>query len=98
MRLQPTVSVTEAGVEVVERNAAGSACTGDFDFGVQAQQGGRRVAGKCRPAFRPAGSDVAQVAIFLDAEAAAFAPGERLVVPEAARVEADVAADGAHVA
>ena len=40
---------------------------------------------------------MAQVAVFLDAETASFAPGERLVVPQAARVQTDVAANCAHV-
>ena len=39
-----------------------------------------------------------QISVFLDAETASLAPGEGLVVPEAARVEADVAANRAHVA
>ena len=41
---------------------------------------------------------MAKIAILLDAESAALAPRERLVVPEAARVEADVSADRSHVA
>ena len=41
---------------------------------------------------------MAEIAVFLDAEATRFAPGERLVVPEAARVKADVATNRAHVA
>ena len=41
---------------------------------------------------------MAEIAILLDAKAATLAPGERLVVPEAASVEADVATDRAHVA
>ena len=41
---------------------------------------------------------MAKIAILLDAEAAGLPPGERLVVPEAASVEANVAAERAHVA
>ena len=71
---------------------------GDFNLRIQAEQRRRRVARKYRPALRSARSHVAQVAIFLNAESAALAPRERLVVPKAARVEADVAADRSHVA
>jgi hypothetical protein len=41
---------------------------------------------------------MAKIAIFLDAEAARFSPAERLVVPEAASVEADVSPNRAHIA
>ena len=41
---------------------------------------------------------MAKIAILLNAEAATLAPSQRLVVPEAARVEANVSADRAHVA
>jgi len=40
---------------------------------------------------------VAKIAVFLDAEAARLPPRQRLVVPEAARVEADVSANSSHV-
>ena len=41
---------------------------------------------------------MAQVAIFLQAEAATLAPQQRLVVPKATRIEADIAAQRSHVA
>src|SRR5208337_2325695 len=71
---------------------------GNFDFSSKAQQRRWRVAGKGCPASVSAGRHMAQVAIFLQAEAATLAPQQRLVVPQAARVEAEIAADGSHVA
>ena len=41
---------------------------------------------------------MADVPVFLDAEAASLAPGQGLVVPEATSIEANVSADRAHVA
>ena len=91
------VVVSKASVEVAERQAAHACGTGNLDLGVEAEQRGRRVGGEGGPALGASGSDVAEVAILFDAEAAGLAPGERLVVPEAASVKADVAADSAHV-
>src|SRR5215470_500151 len=55
-------------------------------------------AGKCGPALRPARRYMAKVAVFLDAESATLAPGERLVIPQATRIQTDVAADRPHIA
>src|SRR5271166_140871 len=71
---------------------------GDLDFSAQAEQSRRSVARKRRPAELSARSDVAQIAILLQAETATLAPQQRLVVPQAARVEAEIAADRTHVA
>src|SRR5207237_9134679 len=65
---------------------------------VQAKQSRRCVPGKRRPAFHSTRSNMAEIAVLLDTEATGLSPGERLVVPQAARVETDVAADRAHVA
>ena len=39
-----------------------------------------------------------EIAILLNAEPATLAPGQRLVIPKAARVEADISAECAHIA
>src|SRR5207244_11348575 len=41
---------------------------------------------------------MAEIPIFLDAEAASFPPGQRLVVPQAASVETDIPANLSHIA
>ena len=41
---------------------------------------------------------MAEIAILLYAEAAGLSPGERLVIPKAARVQTDIAADRTHIA
>src|SRR5581483_2353487 len=93
-----TVGIAESGIELAQRGASTTRRANNFDFGIEAQQRGRGVTGKNRPAFRASGRDMAQVTIFLDAEPTRLSPCERLVVPEAARVEADVSPDCAHVA
>ncbi len=98
MGLQAAVTRAVAGVKLAERNSACSSSADNFDFRIQAKQRRRRVRRKRRPAFCSAGSHVAEIAVFLDAEPARLSPRQRLVVPEAARVEADVAADRPHVA
>src|ERR1700722_649693 len=96
-RKQPAVILAIAGIELVERNLARAVGSCDFNGRVETEQSWRRISGKCGPALRSARSDVAEIAVFLDAEAAALAPSQRLVVPEATRVEADVAPDGTHI-
>src|SRR5271166_4461245 len=85
-------------VELRQWGTPQAARAGNFDFGTEAQQRWRGVTGKGRPANLSAGRYVAQIAIFLQAEAATLSPQQRLVIPQAARVEAEIAADGSHVA
>ena len=79
-------------------DAANTAGGSDLDLGLKAQQRGRRIGRKGRPAPSSAGCNVAEVAVLLDAEATRRTPGQRLVVPETPRIETYVAADRAHVA
>src|SRR5579864_9152419 len=72
--LQLAIVVTDAGVEVTQGKAPRARDTGDFDFGLQAEQRRRCVAREGRPAGVTAGSHVADVAVLLDAESATFAP------------------------
>src|SRR5215469_6163919 len=98
IRPQSAVGIAFASVELAERNATRTGGPGYFDIRIQAKQSRRGIAGERRPAFAAAGSDVAEIAVLLDAESARLSPGKRLVVPQAARIEADVTADRAHVA
>src|SRR5271166_3060079 len=93
--MQPNDSVIY--VELRERHAPQAVGTCDFDLRPQAQQRGGRIARKGRPAGLTAGSDMTQVTVFLKAEAATLPPQQRLVVPEAARIETDVATERTHV-
>src|ERR1700691_842273 len=90
VELHPRVAFV--GVEILERDAAQTFWPGNFDGSTEAEQRRRSIGRKRRPAFRAAGRDMAEIAILLDAEAAGLAPCERLVVPQAASIEADVAA------
>ncbi len=85
-------------VEVAERDSPYATRPGNLKLGVETQQRRRRVTGKRCPAEVASGRNVAKIAILLQAEAAALAPQQRLVVPQAARIEADVAAQRGHVA
>src|SRR5260370_27406574 len=86
-----------AGVKIAEWNSSGSGGADNLDFGVQAQQRWRGIGGKGCPALGSSGSDGAEGAGFLDAEAAGLSPWQRLVVPGASSVEAHGAADGGPV-
>src|SRR5579859_7161704 len=96
-RLQSPVVVALAGIKVAKWNSVSLYGAGDFDFSIQAEQRRRSVGGERRPALAPTRRNVTKIAVFLDAKTAGFPPGERLVVPEAASVQANVAADRAHV-
>src|SRR2546423_14317505 len=92
------VVVSLSGVEFLKRHASKASSAGNLDLRIQTQQRSRCITRKSRPAFCASRSDVAEVAILLDAEPATLAPGERLVVPETARVETNVSANCAHIA
>ena len=97
-RIQLAVIVPETRVELSQWNSSDPRGAGNLDFCIQAQERRRRVSRKRSPTFSSTGGDVAQVAVLLDAEAATFAPRQRLVVPQTPGVEADVAAQRSHVA
>src|ERR1051325_8162341 len=84
-------------IELREPHATRAANGNNLNLRVETKQGGRRIGRKSGPALLSAGRDVTQVAVFLNAKPARFAPCQRLVVPEAARVQADVAADRPHI-
>src|ERR1035441_4674703 len=84
-------------VEVCHWDAPQSVGARDLDLRPKAHQRRRRIAREGRPASLSTRSNMAQVAVFLEAESATLAPQQRLVVPEAARVETDIAAQRALV-
>src|ERR1035441_1669465 len=84
-------------VEVCHWDAPQSVGARDLDLRPKAHQRRRRIAREGRPASLTARSNMAQVAILLQAKSATLAPQQRLVVPEAARIETDIAAQRAHV-
>src|SRR5207244_12635957 len=65
---------------------------------MQSPERRRRISHTAFPAPHPAGWDLAETPIVLDAEAASFPPGQRLVVPQAASVETDIPANRSHIA
>src|SRR5215469_17386354 len=85
--------IADVGVKVRNWDTAQTIRVGDLKFCLKAEQRSGRIGRECRPALLPSRSDVAEIAVFLDAEAARLPPGERLVIPEAARVETNIAAD-----
>src|SRR5579859_1450336 len=92
------MSVAHAAIKILQRQTADAPRPNNLYVRSQAQQGRRRISREGRPAACATRSDMAQVAIFLDAETTGPAPLQRLVVPEAARIQTDVAPHGAHVA
>ncbi len=85
-------------VEILDRYLAFAGWSGQVDACPIGLQHRRGVGGVDRKAFGTASGDAADVAVFFHAVAQRFAPVEVLVVIIAARIDADVAADGAHVA
>src|SRR5262249_24790829 len=86
-------------IELLERNGARSAGSREIDCGVERQQSRREIAAEGRKANAPAfRCHVADVAGRLEAMIVGGAPPFALVIVEAARVEADIAADRPHVA
>ena len=89
----------EADIERLERNGAlaGRAC--DVDLGAEREEGRRKIAGEGREADAAAlRRDVANRAGGLQAMIVGVTPPFALVIEDAARVEAEIAADRAHVA
>src|SRR6185369_4656717 len=95
--LQPHPLVADVGVEVLYGHAPHSNRPNDFQLRSQAKQRRRRIAGECRPAACPTRRNMAKVAILLNAEPARPPPLQRLVVPDAACVQAYIAAQRTHV-
>jgi len=89
----------EADIERLERDGALAGRTRDVDLGAEREQGRRKVAaerGKADAATLR--RDVADGAGGLQAVIVGVAPPFALVIEDAARVEAEIAADRAHVA
>ncbi len=68
--LQAMTVIADVGVEILEREPARALGACDLELCVEAEQGGGGVRGERGPAFLAAGGDVAEIAVFLDAEAA----------------------------
>ena len=93
------VLAREADIELLKRDRALAVRAGDVDLGAEREQGGREIAGESgkadAAAFR---RDVADGAGGLQAVVIGVAPPFALIVEDAARVEAEIAAERAHVA
>ena len=88
-----------ADVEICERQRAPARRAGDVDLGAERQQRRRQIAAEGGEAHAAAlRRDVADLAGGLEAMMVGGAPPFALIVEDAARVEAEIAADGAHVA
>ncbi len=88
-----------ADVEILQRQRASARGPDQIDLGAERQQGGGQVAAEGGEAHAAAlGRHVADVAGGLEAVVVGLPPPLALIVEDAARVEAQVAADGAHVA
>ena len=86
-------------IEARERNRAPALRPGEIDLGAERQQRRREIAAVGREAHAAAlRRDVADVAGGLEAMVIGRTPPFALVVEDAARVEAEIAADRAHVA
>ena len=72
--LQLAVIVAFAGVEVAQWNHASLGGAGDLNLRVETQQGCWRVAGESSPTFRSTRRNMAEIAIFLNAEPTRLAP------------------------
>ena len=89
----------ETDIERLERNGALAGRAGDVDLGAERKEGRGKIAGEGRKAHAAAlRRDVADGAGGLQAVIIGVTPPFALVVEDAARVEAEIAADRAHVA
>src|SRR5207245_9148572 len=88
-----------ADIEALERNRALARGPGEIDLGAERQQSGREIAAEGGEAHAPAfRRDVTDVARGLEAMVVGGAPPPALVIEQAARIEAQIAADRSHVA
>ena len=89
----------KADVELLEWNRAPACRTRDVDIGVEREQSWRKIAREsCKAHAAALRCDVADGAGCLQAMVIGAPPPFALIVEDAARVEAEIAADGAHVA
>src|SRR5690606_3394604 len=84
--------------ELADRQRALALHTREVHDSADRHERGRRVRRMRRDALLPHLRDVADVAVLLEAEAQRLTPEVRLIVVRAARVEAEIAPDRAHVA
>src|SRR6185369_11244774 len=86
-------------VELLQRQSAPARGPDQIHLGAERHQGGRQVAAEGGEAYTAAlRRHVADIARGLEAVVVGRAPPLALIVEDAARVEAQIAADGAHVA
>ena len=83
-------------VKLAHRGAPAAVWPGDLDFRAERQQGGRQVAREGRMASLALRRHVTGIAAVLEAIAVGAPPPFALVVVDAARIEAEVAADRGH--
>src|SRR5262249_10110779 len=97
--LASAVVARVTNVELLQRERTDVHGTDDIDFGAERHQGGGEVATEGRKAHPAAlWRDVTKVARRLETVVVGRAPPLALIVEDAARIKAQVTADGAHVA
>ena len=85
-------------IELAQRNSALAFCAGDVDFGAVNEQSGRQVAAEGGMTALSLRGDMASLPAILETISIGAPPPFALVVVNAARIEAQIAADGCHVA
>ena len=83
-------------IEFAERNAPALLRPGDFDLGSERQQGRCQIAGEGGMAALALRRHMADLAAVLEAVAVGVPPPLTLIVEDAARIEAQIAADRRH--
>ena len=83
-------------IKVGKRNAATAGRAGDFDLGAEHHQGRGEIAAEGGVAALALRRDVAGIAAMLEAIVVGVPPPFALIVVDAARIEAEIAADGRH--
>src|SRR5580704_2450608 len=96
LKLHPRIAFI--GIKILERDAPQTFRPSNLNRRAKTQQRRRRISRKCSPTFRAARSNMAKIAILLDAKSTGLPPSKRLVVPKAASIETNVAANRSHIA
>src|SRR5579859_3926012 len=96
--MQPDRMDTVIGIQTGDRGNTVPRARGNAHSGAECHQDGRGVTGGDGVAASAIGSDAANLRSLFEAVIAGVAPEFRLVVVVAARIQAKVAAKGAHLA
>src|SRR5262249_51349596 len=83
-------------INLAQGNSAGASRASNIDFGAKHQQGGRKIAAERGVAALSLRSDMADVPAAFKAISIGVSPPFALIVVDAARIEAQIAADRSH--